>query len=141
MKSTGLLLTVAMSLTLTHTAQAATLSSDDARSFVTALKTAGITGQSTGTGAVEYAFDLECVRNLSNVKDTSKSEYGVFQYTCNVGAGMVYLAKAGVIFNEMTRIFGTSSVGEAVVSTVNNLVCRIDLSDESLTTRFTCSHD
>lgn len=126
--------------------QAASLNSGDARTLINAFKTAGIQGVVSGPDGdktVTYAFDLQCERSQDLAADPKTVAYGLDAYSCNVGAGKVFLAKAKVLFDTMVGMHGHAGVNVTADHTVSidGLVCTIKTQDTNLDTRFNCTHD
>jgi len=137
-KLTAVLLFVAQS-------HAASLNSGDARTLINAFKTVGIQGVVSGPDGdktVTYAFDLQCERSQDLAADPKTVAYGLDTYSCNVGAGKVFLAKAKVLFDTMVGMHGqTGKVTADQTVSIDGLVCTIKTQDTNLDTRFNCTHD
>lgn len=118
-------------------ANAGTLSAADSRELISAFKTAQVTGQPNLEKGVIYNFDLACHLTDGMEKDPSTAEFGIYTYMCDVGAAKIYLAKAKVVFDAMTAVFGLKGNNPAVTG----LNCTVDFENSNVDSRFACSYN
>lgn len=138
MGRTGSLLATLFLMISASSLQAADLSPANAQSMISALKIAGVQGRIADDGsAVVFDYDVSCTRSQNPITDPNNSNFGVDNYTCDVGAGKKYLSQAKVIHDAILTIFSAPSTADAEV---NGLLCTIHLGETNFEQRFTCSY-